>query len=149
MTVSNSEHLVRRAEGTLVQRKGLMALIAFGVVWLCEVMLWRHLNPGALDPGLFTALRTTGMGLVFAGILGNVIILRRIQTTPGLKALVEDERAALTRQRMFFYGYFVLMVGIVACTLLNVSGVLDAKSLLLVLLAVGGVTPPVLFIFTR
>lgn len=149
MTVSNSEHLVRRAERTVVQRKGLMALIAVGVIWLCAVMLWRHLNPGALEPGLFAALRGAGMALVLAGILGTVFILRRIQTTPGLKALVEDERAALTRQRMFFYGYFVLMVGIVACTLLNVTGVLDARSLLLVLLAMGGVTPPLLFIFTR
>jgi len=149
MTVSNSEHLVRRAQGTVVQRKGLMALIAFGVLWLCGVMLYSHMNPGALEPGLFAALRNGGMAMVLAGILGKAFILRRIQATPGLMALVEDERAALTRQQMFFYGYFVLMIGIVACTLLNVTGVLDARSLLLVLLALGGVTPPVLFILTR
>jgi len=149
MEMHDNERQVLKAEGKVTQRKVLMAFMALGVVLICGTMLYRHTHPGVLDPDIFDILRNGGIAIVLACILGHVIIRRRINRTPGLKALIDDEHAALTRYRMFFYGYFVLMAGIIACTLLNVTGVFDTKTLLLVLLTVGGVTPPVLFIITR
>ena len=147
--MQDNENLVRRAEGLIMWRKGLMAVMALGVIGVCGTMLAKHLQPGLLELDLADTLRNLGMVLVFGCIAGTAMIRGRIRRNPDLKALIEDERAAMTRYRMFFYGYFVLLAGVMVCTLLNVTGVLDTKSMLLILLMIGGITPPVLFIVTR
>jgi hypothetical protein len=50
---------------------------------------------------------------------------------------------------MFFYGYFVLLSGVVVSVLATVFGVIDAEAAFLVMLLAGGITPPMMFILLR
>ena len=147
--MSENENLVRNAEGLLLKRKILMGVIILGLIGICGTMLTKHLDIVALDHETSVVLRNLGLGLVTIGILGNVMIRRKIINSPDLKTLIDDERSEHAHKNIFAYGYFALMAGIVISIILSVTGILDHQAAFLIMLLIGGITPPFMFIINR
>ena len=148
-TMSDNEALARRADSMIGRRKFMMVIIIIGLGIMCGAMLTKHLGVTDWDHATMTLMREVGFGIVMAGIIGTAAVRRVVRNNPELRAMVEDERAAYVRHQMFFYGYFVLLFGVVASVLATVFGVIDAEAAFLVMLLAGGVTPPLMFIVLR
>lgn len=147
--MSDNQSLARRADVMVGRRKWLMALIIAGLGVMCGSMLAKHLGVTDWDHATMMLLREVGFGIVMAGIIGTAAVRRGLRKVPELRAMVEDERAVHVRHQMFFYGYFVLLFGVVLSVMATVFGVIDAEAAFLVMLMAGGVTPPLMFILLR
>jgi hypothetical protein len=133
--------LLQRSE-TLTRLRGLfLFILAVSVLGIGATFAARHIELAFVSAEDIPAWRGLFQGLWLIGLMGVVIINRRIGRNPMLKSLINDERAKMQRLRAFAIGFWVFVVSVVVALLGAIFIDLDLKSTLLFVLCLAGPAP--------
>ncbi|WP_443747403.1 hypothetical protein [Asticcacaulis solisilvae] len=138
--MSDTEKLLKRAEGMAGLRRGLMVVNALTyVMWIGSTGL-QHVDTG-LAPQTLNLIGLAAWPVWLASLLGILWTMRHLAKHRDIAGLVDDERTVGLTKRSFQAGYWVLLLAVAGLYTASFFVPIDVRMAAPILLALGVAAP--------